>query len=128
MKKEIVSAAGAPAAVGPYSHAVKVGNLLYTSGQCGFIPATGALPEGVEAQARQALDNLKCVVEAAGATMDDVVKTVVFLANIADFGKVNAIYAEYFTKDEPARSCVQVAALPKGALIEVEAVVALSFL
>ena len=122
MKKEIINAQGAPAAVGPYSHAVKAGDLVFTSGQCGFIPETGALPEGIEAQARQALTNLKCVLEGSGCTMKDVVKTAVFLADINDFGLVNGIYAEYFTSEEPARSCVQVAKLPKGALIEVEAV------
>lgn len=124
-----ITAQNAPAAVGPYCHAKLCGDTLYTSGQLGLIPATGELPEGVEAQAAQALDNLKAVLEAAGMTLADVVKTTVFLANMGDFAAINAIYANYFTgelPDEsskaPARSCVQVAALPKGALFEIEAV------
>lgn len=117
-----IAAANAPAAVGPYCHAKLAGNTLYTSGQLGLIPATGELPEGVEAQARQALDNLTAVLSAAGMTCADVVKTTVFLADIRDFSAINAIYAEYFTGEAPARSCVQVAALPKGALFEVEAI------
>ncbi|MCI8513600.1 MAG: RidA family protein [Lachnospiraceae bacterium] len=122
MKKEIIQAENAPAAVGPYSHAVKMGDIVMTSGQLGLIPETGELPEGVEAQAEQALKNLEAVLAAAGATMADVVKTVVFLADMNDFAKVNAIYAKYFTSEEPARSCVQVAKLPKGGLVEMEAV------
>lgn len=122
MKKEIIHAENAPAAVGPYSHAVKMGDILMTSGQVGFIPETGELPEGIEAQAEQALKNLEAVLAAAGCTTADVVKTVVFLADMNDFATVNAIYAKHFTEEEPARSCVQVAKLPKGALVEVEAV------
>lgn len=122
MKKEIITAQNAPAAVGPYSHAVKMGDIVMTSGQLGLIPETGELPEGVEAQAEQALKNLQAVLAAAGCTMADVVKTVVFLADMNDFAKVNAIYAKYFTSEEPARSCVQVAKLPKGGLVEMEAV------
>ena len=122
MTRETINAKNAPAAVGPYVHAVKTGETLYTSGQLGLIPATGELPEGVEAQAVQALENLKAVVEAAGMTLANVVKTTVFLADINDFAKINAIYADYFVGDAPARSCVQVAALPKGALFEIEAI------
>ena len=117
-----ITAQNAPAAVGPYCHAKLAGNTLYTSGQLGLVPATGELPAGVEAQARQALDNLSAVLAAAGMSCADVVKTTVFLADINDFAAINAIYAEYFTGEAPARSCVQVAALPKGALFEVEAV------
>lgn len=117
-----ITAAGAPAAVGPYCHAKLAGNTLYTSGQLGLIPETGALPEGVEAQAKQALENLGHVLRAAGMDFADVVKTTVFLADIRDFTAVNAIYAEYFTGEAPARSCVQAAALPKGGLFEIEAV------
>ena len=124
MKLERINAEGAPAAVGPYSHAVRVGDLVMTSGQVGFIPETGALPEGIEAQTRQALENLKCVLKACGCGMEDVVKTVVFLADMKDFATVNGIYAEYLT-EKPARSCVQVAALPKGALVEIECVAVL---
>ena len=121
---KIITAPNAPAAVGPYCHARLVGNTLYTSGQLGLIPATGELPQGVEAQAVQALDNLKAVLRAAGMGMEDVVKTTVFLADINDFAAINAVYAKYFPSDPPARSCVQVAALPKAALFEIEAVAA----
>ncbi len=117
-----ISAQNAPAAVGPYCHAKLAGNTLYTSGQLGLIPATGELPQGVEAQAAQALDNLKAVLEAAGMSCADVVKTTVFLADMKDFAAINSIYAKYFPGDAPARSCVQVAALPKGGLFEIEAV------
>ena len=117
-----ITAQNAPAAVGPYCHAKLAGNTLYTSGQLGLIPATGELPQGVEAQAAQALDNLKAVLAAAGMDLGDVVKTTVFLADMGDFAAVNAIYAQYFPGEAPARSCVQVAALPKGAQFEIEAV------
>lgn len=117
-----ITAENAPAAVGPYCHAKLAGNTLYTSGQLGLIPATGELPQGVEAQAAQALDNLKDVLSAAGMGLEDVVKTTVFLADIRDFAAINTIYANYFTGEAPARSCVQAAALPKGALFEIEAV------
>ena len=117
-----ITAQNAPAAVGPYCHAKLAGNTLYTSGQLGLIPATGELPEGVEAQAAQALDNLMAVLSAAGMEAADVVKTTVFLADMNDFAAINAIYAKYFSGEAPARSCVQVAALPKGALFEIEAV------
>ena len=122
MMNQTISASDAPAAVGPYCHAKLAGNTLYTSGQLGLIPATGELPAGVEAQAKQALDNLGAVLQAAGMDFSDVVKTTVFLADINDFAAINAIYAEYFTGEAPARSCVEVVALPKGALFEVEAV------
>ena len=117
-----VTAQNAPAAVGPYCHAKLAGGTLYTSGQLGLLPATGELPQGVEAQAAQALDNLKEVLSAAGMDCKDVVKTTVFLADMNDFAAINAIYAKYFPGEAPARSCVQVAALPKGALFEIEAV------
>ena len=119
---QTITAEHAPAAVGPYCHAKLAGNTLYTSGQLGLIPATGELPQGVEAQAAQALDNLKAVLSAAGMGLEDVVKTTVFLADIRDFAAINTIYANYFTGEAPARSCVQAAALPKGALFEIEAV------
>ena len=117
-----ISAPNAPAAVGPYCHAKLAGDTLYTSGQLGLIPATGELPQGVEAQAAQALDNLKAVLAAAGMGLEDVVKTTVFLADMNDFATINAVYAKYFPGEAPARSCVQVAALPKGGLFEIEAV------
>ena len=119
---QTITATNAPAAVGPYCHAKLAGNTLYTSGQLGLVPATGELPAGVEAQARQALDNLGAVLKAGGMDFCDVTKTTVFLADINDFAAINAIYAEYFTGGAPARSGVKVAALPKGALFEIEAV------
>ena len=117
-----ITAEHAPAAVGPYCHAKLAGNTLYTSGQLGLIPETGELPQGVEEQAKQALENLKAVLNAAGMDLGDVVKTTVFLADINDFAAINAVYAGYFPGEAPARSCVQAAALPKGALFEIEAV------
>ena len=117
-----ISAPNAPAAVGPYCHAKLAGNTLYTSGQLGLVPATGELPQGVEAQAAQALENLGAVLSAAGMGFGDVVKTTVFLADMGDFAAINAVYAKYFPGEAPARSCVQAAALPKGALFEIEAV------
>ncbi|NCB63611.1 MAG: RidA family protein, partial [Clostridia bacterium] len=101
-----ITAQNAPAAVGPYCHAKLAGNTLYTSGQLGLVPATGAMAEGVESQARQALDNLGAILKEAGMDFCDVVKTTVFLADINDFAAINAIYAEYFTGEAPARSCV----------------------
>ncbi len=122
MANQVITAKNAPAAVGPYSHAVLAGNTLYTSGQLGLDPAIGALPEGVCAQAEAALKNLGAVLAAAGMDYCDVVKTTVFLADMGDFAAINEIYAGYFKGDCPARSCVQVAALPKGALFEIEAI------
>lgn len=123
MKKEVISAKNAPAAVGPYVHATKVGDMIYTSGQLGLVPETGDFPEGgIEAQTEQALKNLGEVLKAGGADFADVVKTTVFLADMNDFAAVNAIYAKYFTGDAPARSCVQVAKLPKAGLVEIEAI------
>ena len=107
-----ITAAGAPAAVGPYCHAKLAGNTLYCSGQLGLVPETGALAEGVEAQAKQALENLGVILKEAGMDFSDVVKTTVFLADINDFAAINAIYADYFKVEPPARSCVEVAALP----------------
>ena len=122
MRRETISAKNAPAAVGPYVHAVLAGDMLFTSGQLGLDPVTGTLPEGVEAQADQAIKNLRAVIEEAGMTLQNVVKTTVFLADINDFAAVNEIYAHYFTGEVPARSCVQAAALPKGGLFEIEAI------
>ncbi len=119
-----ITAPNAPAAVGPYCHAKLAGSLLFTSGQLGLVPATGELPQGVQAQAAQAMENLKAVLAAAGMDLGDVVKTTVFLADMGDFAAINSIYAQYFPGDAPARSCVQAAALPKGALFEIEAVAA----
>lgn len=121
MKKSI-NAQGAPAAVGPYVHAVEANGFIFTSGQLGLIPESGTLPEGVEAQAHQSLKNLAAVLEAAGSDLDHVVKTSVFLEDINDFAKVNEVYAQYFKHEVPARSCVQVAKLPKGGLVEIEVI------
>lgn len=121
--KEIISTEKAPAAIGPYSQAVKVGNLLFTSGMIPIDPATNTLVEGgIEVQTERALENVKALLEASGTSMDKVVKTVVFIKNMDDFAKVNEIYAKYFTSDFPARSCVEVARLPKDVLIEMEAI------
>jgi len=121
--KEIISTNNAPAAIGPYSQAVKVGNLLFTSGMIPIDPATNQLVEGdIEVQAERALMNVEALLQSAGSSMDKVVKTVVFIKDMNDFAKVNAIYAKYFTKDFPARSCVEVARLPKDVLIEMEAI------
>lgn len=120
--KKAIHANNAPAAVGPYVHAVEAGEMIFTSGQLGLDPVTGELPEGVEAQTHQSLKNLGAVLEAAGSDFNHVVKTTVFLDNIDDFATVNAIYAEYFAEEAPARSCVEVAKLPKGGLVEIEAI------
>ena len=120
----VIATEKAPAAVGAYSQAIAEGNLVFTSGQLGLDPASGELQEGVEAQAKQAMDNLGAVLQAAGASYGTIVKTMIFLADIADFAVVNEIYAGYFEQDPPARSCVQVAALPKGAQVEIECIAA----
>ncbi|HHY88452.1 MAG TPA: RidA family protein [Chloroflexi bacterium] len=123
VEKIVVTAEKAPVAIGPYSAAIRVGDFVYTSGQLGLDPASGNLVEGgVEAETRQALENLKAVLEAAGAGLKDVVKTTVFLRDMGDFAKMNAIYAGFFIEKPPARSAVQVAALPKGGAVEIEAV------
>ncbi|WP_090168665.1 MULTISPECIES: RidA family protein [Eubacterium] len=123
MMKEIIATDKAPAAIGPYSQAVKVGNLLFTSGMIPINPETNTLVEGgIEVQAEQAFKNIKNLLEAAGSSVDKVVKTVVFIKDMNDFAKVNEIYAKYFTDNYPARSCVEVARLPKDVLIEIEAV------
>ena len=119
---QAINAEKAPAAVGPYVHAVKAGNIVFTSGQLGIIPETGELAEGVEAQAEQAIRNIQVVLEEAGYTLKDVVKTTVFLADMKDFATINTIYAKYFNENKPARSCVQAAALPKGGLFEMEVI------
>ncbi len=120
--KEIIVSSNAPAAIGPYSHAVAMEGIVFTSGQIGIDPATGKMAEGVEAQAAQVLANLENVLKDAGASLSDVVKTTVFVKDLADFAIVNRIYGERFGSEFPARSCVQVAALPADALVEVEAI------
>lgn len=122
--KNVISTTNAPAAIGPYSQAIDCGTFLITSGQVPFDPATGVIVEGgIEEQTRQSLNNVKAILEAAGLTMDNVVKTTVFLQNMGDFAAMNAVYAEFFTEGQyPARSAVEVAALPKGALVEIETI------
>ena len=112
----------APGAIGPYSQAIEVNGLVYTSGQIGIDPATGAIVEGVEAQAHQVCKNLTELLKAAGTSMDNVVKTTVFIKDMNDFGTVNGIYAQYFTEPYPARSCVEVARLPQDVLVEIEVI------
>jgi 2-iminobutanoate/2-iminopropanoate deaminase len=119
-----IYAENAPAAIGPYVHAVQVGNMVFTSGQLGLIPETGELAEGLEAQTRRAIQNLTAVLAASDMGLEDVVKTTVFVDSMNDFAKINEIYGEYFNDNKPARSCVEVAALPKGALVEIEAIAA----
>ena len=115
----------APGAIGPYSQAIKAGGFLFTSGQIPRDPETGAIPEGAAAQARQALTNVTNLIKASSADVSKTVKTVVFIKNMDDFAEINKVYAEFFTEPYPARSCVEVARLPKDVLIEVEAVVEL---
>ena len=122
MANEIISTQKAPGAIGPYSQAVRAGDMLFTSGQLGLNPETGVLAEGVRAQADQALKNLGAILHEAGLDYKDVIKTVVFIKNMADFKTVNEVYAQYFTANYPARNCVEVAALPMGGLVEVECV------
>lgn len=123
MNKVIVSTPKAPAAGGPYSQATVFGNLVFTSGTMPVVAETGAIAEGgIEGQARCALDNLAEVLKAAGSSLDNVLKTTVFLKDMNDFSKVNEIYASYFTKDCPGRSCVEVARLPRDILFEIECI------
>ena len=121
-KRTVLSTPHAPAAIGPYSQAIRSGDLLFASGQLGLDPATGNLVDGIEAQTRQALTNLQAVLATAGGSVANVVKTTIFLADMADFATVNAIYGEVFRHEPPARSTVQVAALPKGGLVEIEVI------
>ena len=120
--KKMIQSNKAPAAAGPYSQAIENQGIVFVSGQLPVRLEDGQLAEGIEAQARTSLDNVSEVLKAAGCTMEDVVKTTIFLSDIANFSTVNAIYAEYFKEPFPARSCFQVGALPKGALVEVEAI------
>lgn len=122
MVKKIIQTVHAPAAVGPYVQAVQAGNMLYASGQLGLIPETGELPEGIEAQTKQALANVSAILEEAGYTKEDVIKTTVYITNMDDFATVNSIYGTFFEKNQPARSCVEVSKLPKGGLVEVEVI------
>lgn len=121
--KEILSTQAAPAAIGPYSQAIQIGDLLFVSGQVPIDPSTGAIVEGdIKAQAQQSLNNLKAILNAAGTNMGAVVKTTVFLADMNDFAAMNEVYAQFFQEPFPARSAVQVARLPKDAKVEIEAI------
>ncbi|MCD7746469.1 MAG: RidA family protein [Lachnospiraceae bacterium] len=122
--KKAISTDQAPAAIGPYSQAIETDGYVFTSGVIPVNPATGEIPEGVEAQAEQAFTNLTALLKASGVCMEQVVKTTVFIKEMGDFGKINEIYAKYFTGVFPARSCVEVARLPKDVLLEVEAIAA----
>lgn len=121
--KQVISTPQAPAAIGPYSQAIRVGNLVFTSGQIPIDPATGSFVEGgIKEQTRQSLSNVRAILGETGLTMSNVVKTTVFLADMNDFADMNAVYAEFFSEPFPARSAVAVKSLPKGALVEIEVV------
>lgn len=120
--KKVVVTDKAPGAIGPYSQGINVGDMFFFSGQIPVNPVTGEMPEGIEAQAKQSLDNVKALLESQGMDFSNVIKTTVFLADMNDFATMNGIYATYFVEPYPARSAVQVAKLPKGALIEVEVI------
>lgn len=120
-----ISTSKAPGAIGPYSQAIKVGNFVFTLGQLPLNPATGTFPEGgIKEQTRQSLNNIKAILEEAGLTMKNVVKTTVFLADMGDFADMNGVYAEFFSEPFPARSAVAVKTLPKNALVEIEVIAA----
>ncbi len=121
-KPQIITSPKAPKALGPYSHAVRVGHFIHTSGQIGLDPKTNELVDSIEAQTRQVLQNQASVLEAAGTGLSSVVKTTVFLLDMGEFAKMNAVYGEFFSKNPPARSTVQVAALPRGARVEIDCV------
>ncbi len=120
--KKVISTDKAPAAIGPYSQAIEVNNMVYTSGIIPVDPATGNIPDGSVAQAEQAFTNMKNLLEAAGTSMENVVKTTVFIKEMNDFAAINEVYAQYFTEPFPSRSCVEVARLPKDVMLEIEAI------
>ena len=123
--KKVISTANAPQAIGPYSQAIEAGAFVFVSGQIPLIPATGELVEGsVEVQTARVLENLKAILEAAGSSLENVVKTTVYITNMDDFTKVNGIYGQYFQENPPARVCVEVSKLPKGALVEIDVIAA----
>jgi len=122
MTRTAISTPGAPAAIGPYSQAIAIDDLVFCSGQLGLDPATGELAAGVEAQAERSMQNLTAVLAEAGLTFDDVLKTTIFLADMGDFAAVNAVYGRYMPDPPPARSTIQAGALPKGGLVEIEAI------
>ena len=123
MDKKVITSDKAPKAIGPYSVAIRAGDLVFTSGQLGLDPATGSLvPGGIEAETRQALTNLRHVLVDSGSGLEGVVKTIVFLKDMAEFSKMNLVYAEFFSENPPARSTIQAGALPKGGAVEIEAI------
>lgn len=122
--QKVISTDKAPGAIGPYSQAIEVNGMVFTSGVIPVDPATGVIPKGVEAQANQAFSNLVNLIEASGAAVNQVIKTTVFIKEMNDFAKINEIYSKYFKEPYPARSCVEVARLPKDVLLEIEAIVA----
>ena len=125
-EKSVIQTPKAPAAIGPYSQGVKAGDLIYTAGQIGLAPDTGELvPGGIQAETRQVLSNIQNILEAAGSSMKNVLKTTVFLRDLNDFAAMNAVYAEFFSENPPARSTVEVAGLPKGVAVEIEVVAVL---
>ncbi|MGL4761300.1 MAG: RidA family protein [Sarcina sp.] len=120
--KEVINTNNAPGAIGPYSQGIKIGDLVFTSGQIPLNPTTGEMPETIQEQTKQALDNVKAILEASGTGMDKVIKTTVFLTDLNDFVKMNEVYATYFINEKPARSAIEISKLPKGARIEIEAI------
>ncbi len=125
--KKVISTPKAPAAIGPYSQAIQVGNLIYTSGQIPINPSTGSFPDGgIKEQTRQSLENVKAILEEAGTSMEHVVKTTVFMADMNDFTDMNMVYSEFFSEPYPSRSAVAVKTLPKGALVEIEVIAEVS--
>lgn len=122
MEKKIISTENAPGAIGPYSQAVQIGELVYTSGQLPVNPITGLVANDVKEQTKQSLENIKAILEAAGTSLDKVVKTTVFIKDMNDFGQVNEVYAQFFVAPFPARSCVEVARLPKDVKVEIEVI------
>lgn len=123
MSLKAINSSKAPKAVGPYSHSVKVGNLLFISGQLPINPATGEMPEDVQEQTKYSLENCKVIMEEVNATLNDVVKANIYIKDMDQFGKINEVYGEYFKDHKPARACVEVARLPKDALVEIEMIV-----
>lgn len=120
--RNVISTTNAPAAIGPYSQAIEANGFVFASGQIPVNPTTGEIPEGIEAQAEQVMKNMKTLLEAAGTSVENVVKTTVFIKSMDDFGTINGIYSQYFKTECPARSCVEVARLPKDVLLEMEAI------
>lgn len=119
---KLISTEQAPAAIGPYSQALDLGNLVYLSGQIPVNPTTGVIPESIEEQTKQSMENVSAILQEAGLTLSNVVKTTIFLSDLADFAAMNAVYESFLAKPYPARSCVQVAAIPKGAKVEIECI------